>query len=121
MSRVFALGHVSDLHLSTFGDTFHAARQKVRRSRQPQIRPAKHVVWENNGWRVEQHGRLRLVDPFGYVHPIPSARALGHRDELTRAAARAEQLDARMPTRLAERRPTSFPTETNTNLRFVQF
>src|SRR5260221_677316 len=99
----FVLAHVSDLHTSTFGDTFHDRARIVKRSARPvETNPAKYeVFWEEAGWRVlHQRGarraKIALVDPDGYAHPIPSPReAGGAPDPVERAAAKACRREAR--------------------------
>ena len=54
MSKPFVLAHVSDFHVSNFGDTFHDRKHLVKRSaRQADTTPARwEVAWEEGGWRV---------------------------------------------------------------------
>ena len=67
----FVLAHVSDLHVSDFGDTFHDRLRVVKRSANVAAADAGKydVAWEEAGWRVIQEkahqGRphLRVRDP----------------------------------------------------------
>jgi 3',5'-cyclic AMP phosphodiesterase CpdA len=110
----FVLAHVSDLHTSTFGDTFHDRARVVKRSARPaEVSPAKfEVYWEEAGWRVlhERGGRrakIALVDPEGYLHSIPGVKDSGGTlDPVERAAAKACRLEARRATTLARAAPT---------------
>src|SRR5580693_9401894 len=99
---MFTLAHVSDLHVSGFGDTLHDRGRLVRRSARvadtSETRFA--TCWEEASWRVlrERHkkGEVVLVDPEGYSHPIPSAKESGGLlDPVERAAAKACRLEAR--------------------------
>lgn len=133
MSRPFSLAHVSDLHVSTFGDTMHDRLGRVRRSaRVADVSPSRYdIVWSEAGWRVlhlrgARAGRVALVDPDGYAHPIPSARSTGVVDPVERAAQRACRLEARRAGTLAAHLPSDGALEllhsitpTNTNLRLL--
>ena len=91
------LAHVSDLHVSEFGDTFHDRLRVVKRSAHPAdvdlVRFE--VAWEEGGWRVlhekgKRRAKIALVDPQGYAHAIPGAKESGGMlDPVERAAARA--------------------------------
>jgi len=131
----FVLAHVSDLHVSTFGDTLHDRLGRIRRSaRIADVSEARwEIVWSEAGWRVlhqrgARAGRIALVDPAGYAHPVPSARASGgNRDPVERAAARACRLEARRASTLASSVPSEGAlsileeaTPTNTNLRLLR-
>lgn len=108
------VAHVSDLHTSTFGDTFHDRARIVRRSARPaETSPTKYeVYWEEAGWRVlhergARRAKLALVDPEGYLHPIPGPReAGGAPDPVERAAAKACRLEARRASTLARGAPS---------------
>lgn len=110
----FVVAHVSDLHVSQFGDTFHDRLRVVRRSANVVATdPGRYeTVWEEAGWRVlhergKRRGKIALVDPAGYVHPIPSLRAGGGvLDPVERAAAKACRLEARRASVLAEHPPS---------------
>lgn len=111
----FVLAHVSDFHVSEFGDTLHDRANLVKRSVNvaPPFDPARFdVAWEEAGWRVvrergKRRGRLELVDPGGYVHPLPS-RKEGYTavDPVERAAAKAFRLEARRAPTLARHLPS---------------
>ncbi|MFO0673863.1 MAG: metallophosphoesterase family protein [Polyangiaceae bacterium] len=130
----FVLAHVSDLHVSTFGDTLHDRLGRIRRS--ARIADVSEARWEIvAGGRLARlaparraRGRIALVDPAGYAHPVPSARASGgNRDPVERAAARACRLEARRASTLASSVPSEGAlsileeaTPTNTNLRLLR-
>jgi 3',5'-cyclic AMP phosphodiesterase CpdA len=137
----FVIAHISDLHVSTFGDTFHDARRRVRRSSKPIAGAPPHdgaletsrlaVLWEEAGWRVlGERGKrkVRLIDPEGYEHNIPPpGRAGGALDALERAAFKACKLEARTARTLARAVPTPFAldhltraTPNNANLRLLR-
>jgi 3',5'-cyclic-AMP phosphodiesterase len=69
---VFSLAHVSDLHVSTFGDTFHDRKGLVRRSKLPAASHGEPVgAWKD--WRVAREfesGRLQLLDTLGFAYPL---------------------------------------------------
>ncbi len=110
----FVLAHVSDFHVSTFGDTFHDRARIVKRSAQPaDTSPARFdVAWEEAGWKVlhargAKRSKITLVDPEGFAHPIPSVqRADGDLDPVERAAAKACRLEARRASTLASSNPS---------------
>lgn len=140
----FVLAHISDLHVSTYGDTFHDRAHLVKRSARPlaqapQAGPGPvnvHVrvpLWEEHGWRVlrEQAARketLLLLDPEGYVYPIPGPKEMPQiADPLGRAVAQAGRLKARHAAALAadlpdDERLAALLAETpeNTNLRLLR-
>jgi 3',5'-cyclic AMP phosphodiesterase CpdA len=110
----FVVAHVSDLHVSEFGDTFHDRLRVVKRSANVVATdPVKYeVVWEEAGWRVfhergKRAAKIALVDPDGYTHPIPSRKEGGGSvDPVERAAAKACHLEARRALTLAQHVPT---------------
>jgi 3',5'-cyclic AMP phosphodiesterase CpdA len=115
MGKPFVLAHVSDLHVSSFGDTFHDRAHLVKRSaRVADVTPVRwELCWGEAGWRVlrEQNGgrraKIQIVDPDGYSHPVPSAKeAGGILDPIERAAAKACRLEARRAHTLAASPPT---------------
>jgi 3',5'-cyclic-AMP phosphodiesterase len=129
------VAHVSDLHVSTFGDTFHDRARIVRRSARPaDTSPTKfEVYWEEAGWRVlhergARRAKIGLVDPEGYLHPIPSPREAGGAvDPVERAAAKACRLEARRAVTLARGLPSDGAlgtllesTPKNSNLRLLR-
>jgi 3',5'-cyclic-AMP phosphodiesterase len=131
----FTFAHVSDLHVSSFGDTLHDRGQLIKRTaRVVDTSPALlEPCWEEAGWRVlraraKKKAEVTLVDPDGYGHPIPSARdAGGLLDPVERAAAKACRLEARRATTLARGIPgegaLAQMLETsphNTNLRLLR-
>ncbi len=135
MSRPFTFAHVSDLHVSTFGDTMHDRLGRIRRSaRIADVSPTRYdIVWAEAGWRVlhlrgARPGRVALVDPDGYAHPVPSSRQSGGMpDPVERAAARACRLEARRAGTLAANPPSDGALEmlqsvtpANTNLRLLR-
>jgi 3',5'-cyclic-AMP phosphodiesterase len=109
----FVVAHVSDLHVSEFGDTFHDRLRVVKRSANvAAVDPAKfEVVWEEAGWRVlrergKRRGKIGLVDPEGYAHTIPSVKeGSGLLDPIERAASKACRLEARRQAVLAQHVP----------------
>jgi Icc protein len=105
---MFTLAHVSDLHVSAFGDTLHDRARMVKRSaRVADTSEARFATcWEEASWRVLRERNKKesvvLVDPDGYAHPIPSARESGGLlDPVERAAAKACRLEARRAPTLA--------------------
>src|ERR1019366_658745 len=109
---MFTLAHVSDLHVSGFGDTLHDRARIVRRS--ARIADASETrfatCWEEASWRVlrDRHKKkdVILVDPEGYSHSIPSVRESGGLlDPVERAAAKACRLEARRARTLAAATP----------------
>lgn len=111
----FVVAHVSDLHVSEFGDTFHDRLRVVKRSvNAAVVDPLKYeLAWEEAGWRVLRERLVRrpgiaLIDPQGYVHPIPSRKEGGGVvDPIERAAAKACRLEARRATTLAGHPPSA--------------
>ena len=106
----FVVAHVSDLHVSEFGDTFHDRLRVVKRSANVVAAPEGadvEVAWEEAGWRVlrqrtKRRTRIALVDPDGYAHPIPSLKESGGvLDPVERAATKACRLEARRASTLA--------------------
>lgn len=132
----FTLAHVSDLHVSTFGDTLHDRGRAVKRTaRIADVgEPRFEVCWEEAGWRVvrarktQRKAEVVLVDPAGYGHPVPSVRESGGLlDPVERAAAKACRLEARCADTLAGAAPGPGAlaqmletTPHNTNLRFLR-
>jgi 3',5'-cyclic AMP phosphodiesterase CpdA len=99
---------VSDLHVSTFGDTMHDRTRIVRRSAHPVSVLGWTEVWGEAGWRVLRKAKgpkLLIVDPDGYSHPTPARGDfpdLG--DPVERAAGKACRLEARRSKTLASSR-----------------
>jgi 3',5'-cyclic-AMP phosphodiesterase len=136
MPRVsFSLAHVSDLHVSTFGDTLHDRAELTRRTaRIVDTRSAQlEVCWEEAGWlvlreRAKKKRDVILVDPDGYGHPVPTVRGTGGLlDPVERAAAKACRLEARRSSTLAANPPGAGAlasmletTPRNTNLRALR-
>jgi 3',5'-cyclic AMP phosphodiesterase CpdA len=132
----FTLAHVSDLHVSPFGDTLHDRARLIKRSARIADTSAARfeTCWEEARWRVLRERKARkgtgvvLVDPEGYSHPVPSARETGGLlDAVERAAAKACRLEARRSTTLAGAPPTEGAlanmletTPTNANLRCLR-
>jgi 3',5'-cyclic AMP phosphodiesterase CpdA len=110
----FTLAHVSDLHVSTFGDTLHDRSHLVKRSaRIAAASEATHqTCWEEASWRVlrernKKKANVVLIDPDGYSHAVPSSRESGGLlDPVERAAAKACRLEARRARTLAEAPPS---------------
>jgi 3',5'-cyclic AMP phosphodiesterase CpdA len=135
MSKSFVLAHVSDFHVSAFGDTFHDRKHLVKRSaRLAETSPTKwEVLWEECGWRVlhergARRGKIQLVDPEGYAHGVPSVKdGGGSLDPVERAAGKACRLEARRAGTLAKGPPTDGAlavlqqaTPTNANVRLLR-
>jgi 3',5'-cyclic AMP phosphodiesterase CpdA len=131
----FVVAHVSDLHVSEFGDTFHDRLRVVKRSANVVAVDLDRleVVWEEAGWRVLHHkgkrrGKIALVDPEGYAHAIPSVKQGGGvLDPVERAAAKACHLEARRAPVLASHVPTPGALKTlyegtprNSNIRLLR-
>jgi 3',5'-cyclic AMP phosphodiesterase CpdA len=131
----FTIAHVSDLHVSAFGDTLHDRAKLVKRTVHAVDVGAERFdeCWAEGGWRVlrergKKRGEVVLVDPDHYGHPIPSARdAGGLLDPVERAAAKACRLEARRALTLAEAPPSEGAlaqmlevTPHNTNLRLLR-
>ncbi len=131
----FTFAHVSDLHVSTFGDTLHHRSGMTRRSARVADADESRfeTLWEEAGWRVmreraKRKAEVQLVDPDGYRHPVPTAKeASGLLDPVERAAAKACRLEARRAATLVEGAPGEGAlaqmleaTPHNTNLRFVR-
>lgn len=107
----FVLAHVSDFHVSTFGDTLHDRTRIVRRSA--------HLadvnvhewseMWSEAGWRVlKKKNKLLVIDPEGYSHPAPARSEFRElSDPIERAAAKACRLESRRDKTLA----SSIPSE----------
>jgi 3',5'-cyclic AMP phosphodiesterase CpdA len=132
---MFTIAHVSDLHISAFGDTLHDRARLIKRSaRVADTSDARfETCWEEAFWRVlraraKKKAAIVLVDPQGYSHPVPSARdGGGVRDPVERAAAKACRIEARRSSTLAaappgERALASMldATPYNTNLRLLR-
>jgi Icc protein len=110
----FTLAHVSDLHVSAFGDTLHDRAKLVKRS--ARIADASEagyqIPWQESGWRVlrerdKKKPDVVLIDPEGYSHSIPSARDVGGLlDPVERAAAKALRLEGRRASTLVAAPPT---------------
>jgi 3',5'-cyclic AMP phosphodiesterase CpdA len=129
------VAHVSDLHVSPFGDTFHDRAHLIKRSARVADGSAEHfdTCWAEGGWRVLRERRKRnagvlLVDSDGYAHPVPKARDTGGLlDAVERAAAKACRLEARRAATLAGAPPSEGAlasmletTPTNANLRCLR-
>lgn len=129
----FVIAHVSDLHVSTFGDTFHDRARIVRRSTHPADTSATgwEVVWEEAGWRVlrslgKKRRKLAIIDPEGYAHP-PPGKSDDKLDPVENAAAKACRLEARRAKTLATAHPNegalellAQATPKNSNVRLLR-
>ncbi|MGD0677485.1 MAG: metallophosphoesterase [Polyangiaceae bacterium] len=131
----FTLAHVSDLHVSPFGDTLHDRAHLIKRSARVADTSEAHfeTCWEEASWRVlreraKKRGSVVLVDPDGYAHAVPTAReAGGLLDAVERAAAKACRLEARRAATLAASPPSEgalasmlVTTPYNANLRCLR-
>jgi 3',5'-cyclic AMP phosphodiesterase CpdA len=134
--RSFTLAHVSDLHVSSFGDTLHDRGRLIKRSaRVADVSESRfEICWEEAGWKVlrersRNKAAVALVDPDGYGHGVPSARTSGGAllDPVERAAAKACRLEARRSRTLASSPPNEGAlasmletTPANSNLRLLR-
>jgi 3',5'-cyclic AMP phosphodiesterase CpdA len=132
----FTLAHVSDLHVSAFGDTLHDRSRLIKRSARiaDTADSGLETCWEEARWRVlrernkKKKTTVELVDPDGYAHPVPSVRESGGLlDPVERAAAKACRLEARRARTLVAAAPGEGAlasmletTPTNTNLRLLR-
>jgi Icc protein len=132
---VFTLAHVSDFHVSTFGDTLHDRARLIKRSAHPvgEADGRFDICWEEAKWRVlrersKKNAKVRLVDPQGYAHLVPTVRESGGvHDPIERAAAKACRLEARSSATLAAAVPAERAlasmldvTPQNANLRLLR-
>lgn len=128
----FVIAHISDLHLSTFGDTYHDRARIVPRGKEPiDATQIGKPLWSQNGWRVvtaidKKKERLALLDPAGYEHPIPKVKS-PTATPLGIATERARFLHERSARALAADLPTGERLDTllagtprNSNLRLLQ-
>lgn len=138
MAKPLVIAHLSDPHVSTYGETFHDRAHFVRRGAAPARIPEERfdLCFEQDGWRLlreraqkpESRRRLRLIDPEGYEHGIPPPRRLpGVPEPAERAALLARALHARRATTLSQRPPDARAldemlraTPHNTNLRLLR-
>ena len=113
----FVVAHVSDLHVSEFGDTFHDRLRIVKRSANiAAVDAGKYdIVWEEAGWRVihergKRQGKVGLVDPQGYLHPIPNVKESGGTvDPIERAVQSPLPLEISSSTRIPRSSVRSVP------------
>jgi Icc protein len=106
---MFTIAHVSDLHISAFGDTLHDRARLIKRSARVADTAAARfeTCWEEASWRVlreraKKKGKVVLVDPQGYSHRVPTvSEAGGVKDTVERAAAKACRLEGRRSVTLA--------------------
>lgn len=106
----FVLAHLSDFHVSTFGDTMHDRTRIVRRSANI-VDPSDlewKEVWSEARWRVvKRKNKLQVIDPDGYSHPPPARGDFPTiADPIERAAAKACRLEARRSKTLASSIPS---------------
>lgn len=130
----FVIAHVSDLHVSTFGDTFHDRARIVRRSTHPAeaSKLGYEIVWEEAGWKVlrsvgRKRRKIAIIDPEGYAHPPPGRDANALVDPIENAAAKACRLEARRAKTLAASPPNegalellAQTTPKNSNVRLLR-
>ncbi len=128
------LAHVSDLHVSTFGDTFHDRARIVKRSARVADTSAGRfeVVWSEANWRVlrerdTRRSKLAIIDPDGYSHPLPGRSDSKLLDPIERAAEKACRLEARRAKTLADADPSpsalatlAESTPKNSNVRLLR-
>lgn len=132
----FTIAHVSDLHVSTFGDTFHDRARIIKRTAHPaDVRLSVFdVAWEEAGWRVlrpknKSGGKITIVDPEGFAHPPPGRAEVDASviDPVERAAVKACRLEARRAQTLAASPPSAgalellaAATPKNSNVRLLR-
>ncbi|MFO0666521.1 MAG: metallophosphoesterase [Polyangiaceae bacterium] len=112
--KTLTIAHVSDLHVSTYGDTFHDGLRLVRRGKSPlRWNPTEYeILWEEAGWQVlhrrgKRSPKVLLVDRDGFEHAVPSVRAIGPGEPWERAARKACRLEGRDYRTLARDQPTN--------------
>lgn len=127
------IAHLSDFHVSTFGETFHDRAHAVQRGNQPVDFSADKylLVWTESGWHIfseinkKEKETLWVSDPEGYVHQVPkrAEKSLTRKEQLISYARRTHQRWAKT---LATDLPSSEQaqqylkaTPSNTNLRLV--
>ncbi|MCL2450275.1 MAG: metallophosphoesterase, partial [Polyangiaceae bacterium] len=118
-----------------FGDTLHDRARLIKRSAHVADAGEERfeTCWEEARWRVlrersKRKASIILVDPDGYVHPVPASRETGGLlDPVERAAAKACRLEARRAATLAESPPSEGAlasmletTPKNSNLRCLR-
>ncbi len=127
----FVLAHVSDFHVSTFGDTLHDRTRIVRRSAHiADTSPHEWTeMWGEAQWRVlKRKSKLLVIDPDGYSHPAPPRKDFTSlTDPIERAAAKACRLEARRSKTLAGAIPSegalailADATPSNANIRLLR-
>lgn len=127
------IAHFSDLHVSTFGETFHDRAHLVERGNQPMELPSNKytLIWTEHGWRIfseigkKPKEKLFLVDPEGYSHAVPKRTAEGttRMEQLVLYAQKTNQrwaktLAAHLPMPEEAKRLLQ-ATPSNTNLRLI--
>lgn len=119
-----SLVHLSDCHVSTFGDSFHFRKHRIVRSKK-KFEPIEPLVevWSECGWRIlEEAKHLVVVDADGYVHKgwgKPTATLECAISYATRVCARTvRELAAKLPS-ADELRQLYAATPENTNLRLL--
>jgi 3',5'-cyclic AMP phosphodiesterase CpdA len=132
---MFTVAHVSDFHISAFGDTLHDRARLIKRSARIADTSAARfeTCWEEASWRVlreraRKKAEIVLVDPQGYSHRLPSVgEAGGVKDPIERAAAKACRLEGRRAVTLAAAPPADAAlasmldvTPHNANLRLLR-
>lgn len=129
----FVLAHLSDLHVSTFGDTFHDGLRLVRRSGKPFSVPANWIeAHSEHGWiLVHPPGKpqkLQLLDPQRYAHGVPrQSKTRPEPEALARGIAKLRLLERRSSASLAAHPPSASELEAlyaetprNSNLRLLR-
>jgi len=119
--RPFRIAHLSDLHLSNFGETLHAIWKTALAKTYFRTGPGGRLwktVWESDGWRI-QRARLgralhRLVDPWNHRHAFASTQDALVRLAAVRSAAQTQRLER--PPGEAELRALLKIEPENTNL-----
>ncbi len=128
------IAHLSDLHVSAFGDSFHDSLRLVRRSGEPFVDKRYEPVWSYEGWSIlrDRKGKKhRIVDPEGYAHRLPLKKGEVLRrdrtDPIERGAEKVARLAARHASALAANLPSREAVEAmlkatprNSNLRLIK-
>ncbi|APR99914.1 hypothetical protein BCY86_03885 [Pajaroellobacter abortibovis] len=127
------IAHISDLHLSSFGDTLVDRQYRVKRSAlSVSFNARRHeLCLEIEGWSIVRDRLFRkkvfLIDPEGYRHSVKqSSLDQDGLDPVEQAACIALQLESRRALTLAKELPSPAAldallqeTPRNVNLRFL--
>lgn len=139
MSVPMILAHISDLHVSTFGESFHDRSRYLKRATKPMTVLPDHfeIRWAEKGWRIlsekthkpreADKETLILLDDADYKHNIPTINQKTKKSLLHRMINYARKMESRRAKTLATHPPTSeeltrmfLETPYNSNLRFLR-